>query len=154
MIRPLFAQIFAPPKGARVGNALRSALEWWHRVLQLDLCERIPMREVRQPAIELFTDARGYPPRAAAVIFRDGDFAHTSMEVQAYILDSLIARADNQIMALELLGVALGLSTFVDMCRGRVVRCWVDNTGGESALIRCSAKRLDHNRIVHGVWAF
>ena len=70
------------------------------------------------------------------------------------MLDSLIARADNQIMALEILGVALGLSTFVDMLRGRVVRCWVDNAGGEAALLRGSARKIDHNRIVHGVWAF
>ena len=61
-------------------------------------------------------------------------------------------RRDMQIMGLELLAIVLGLSTFFAECRGRVVRVWTDNAGGEGALKKGSSFSDDHNAIVHMTW--
>ena len=47
-------------------------------------------------------------------------------------------------MALELLSIALGLSSFEPWVRGRRVMIWSDNTGAESATKRGSARCVAH----------
>ena len=75
----------------------------------------------------LFADARGYPPRIAAVLMlydavrvsqrrlhsilticRDGDIKYCDMPVPEHIMASFTKRKDGQIMGLELLSIALG----------------------------------------------
>ena len=48
-------------------------------------------------------------------------------------------------MALELLSVALGISTFAPHLEGRRVRVWSDNIGAEHGMRTCAAKSPDHN---------
>ena len=48
-------------------------------------------------------------------------------------------------MALDLLAVAVGLSTFGEMLGGYNVRVWTDNVGGEGA------RSQDHNLLVHNL---
>ena len=55
-------------------------------------------------------------------------------------------------MALELMAIVPGVSTFRSLLAGRRVRIWCDNVGGEHALKTGSAKATDHNLIVHGIW--
>ena len=42
-------------------------------------------------------------------------------------------RGDNQITSLEILSIALGISTFAKEIEGRNLIIWSDNTGAESA---------------------
>ena len=63
-----------------------------------------------------------------------------------------VKRADQQIMGLELLSIALGLCTFKAQCEGRIVFVHSDNKGAESAFARGSARCFDHRDIVHDMW--
>ena len=61
-------------------------------------------------------------------------------------------RHDDQILALEMLAVALGVQTFLaNICKKDVV-IWTDNVGCEFALRKKAAKAADHNAIVHWIW--
>lgn len=62
-------------------------------------------------------------------------------------------RNDSQIMALEQVAIALGLSTFLKELHNRKVIVWSDNTAAEAATKRGSAKSWDHCAIVHQTWA-
>jgi hypothetical protein len=68
------------------------------------------------------------------------------------VIDTFVKRSDSQIMALELLAVAVGLSTFGEMLCGYNVRVWTDNVSGKGALRSGAARSPDHNLLVHGVW--
>ena len=58
--------------GAAASQQLRVALEWWADVLALELCEVRAWVPDQREAAQLFVDARGTPPRVAAVLFLDG----------------------------------------------------------------------------------
>ena len=151
MLRPLFQQEHAPLKGGRLGSSLRLALSWWKQVLALKLTQR---RLVRQPTevVELFCDARGTPPRLSAVLFADGVVEYTDLATPQQLLDLFGQRDDAQIMGQELLAIALGLCTFLKKLRGRCVRVWTDNKGGECCLRSGAARAGDHNLLVHALW--
>ena len=102
--------------------------------------------------VELFCDARGEPPRVAAVLFDAGDVLFTDVKPTDEMMRIFTSRKDSQIMGLELLSIALCLSTFGARLAGKIVRIWTDNIGGEKALGRGSAKADDHNLIVHAIW--
>ena len=104
--------------------------------------------------IELFCDARGFPARLAAVIFIDGNIVYTDWAPPPHLLRIFESRKDSQIMGLELLAIALGLSTFLSEVADRKVRIWCDNVGGEQATRKGAAKQFDHNCIVHCLWLF
>ena len=55
-------------------------------------------------------------------------------------------------MSLELLSIALGLSSFAPWLKGRKVHVWSDNTGAEASTSRGSARSFDHTCLVHAVW--
>jgi len=155
LLRPLFAQQHAPLEGNRVGPNLRVALNWWSRILSLGISEAWPVNiSDRPPVADVFVDARGWPPRAAAVIHVEGRIAYTSFMPSDEILASFLDRADSQIMGLELLSAALGLSTFAELIEHRTARLWIDNRGGECALLRGSAASSGHNCLVHNIWGF
>ena len=61
-------------------------------------------------------------------------------------------RGDGQITPLELLAVALGLATFSDLFKGKLVRVWVDNTGCEHMTRRQRGRSRDHNDVVRAIW--
>eukprot|EP00969_Alexandrium_andersonii_P024986 1091272-Alexandrium_andersonii.AAC.1 len=67
MLRPFFAQQYAPlPRGA-LGEMLRLALQWWTAALRWRLSRDAPAVPVRD-TVHLFCDARGWPSRIAAVL--------------------------------------------------------------------------------------
>ena len=90
------------------------------------------------------------------------------------ILNSFMKRGDNQITSLEILSIALGISTFAKEIAGRNLIIWSDNTGAESAtrkgvvfavdfLCACirfalcyalagSTKQFDQNCLIHAMW--
>ena len=125
------------------------------------------------PLAHMFVDARGVPPRCAAVLFVDGQRFYTDGQPSDKVMDAFVARADNQIMTLEILAISVGLSTFADELRGRKVVVFSDNRGAEvgsvlrlsqfprvlpmlSALQAASrngrAKCVDHCGLIHEIW--
>ena len=56
---------------------------------------------------------------------------HTDFEPPEDLLKKFRSRKDNQILGLELLAIALGLSSFRSMVEKRRVVVWSDNTGAE-----------------------
>ena len=109
--------------------------------------------ETRQtPGVELFCDARGQPAHLAAVLYIDGNIVFADWAPPQSLMTLFQSRKDNQIMGLELLAIALGLSTFGELLLGRNVRVWSDNTGSEHATRRGASKQFDHNCIAHCIW--
>ena len=86
------------------------------------------------PLAHLFVDARGVPPRCAAVLFVDGQRLYTDGQPSDQIMNAFEERADNQIMTLEILAISVGLSTFAAELRGRKVIVFSDNKGAEACL--------------------
>ena len=68
------------------------------------------------------------------------------------LLDLCLQRQNEQIMAQEILAIALGLCTFKDKFAGRCVRIWTDNAGSECVLKCGGARASDHNLWVHSIW--
>ena len=56
-------------RSSELDAELRLALQWWLEVLEGDMVEVRPWRKQRKRPIHMFSDARGEPPRVAAVIF-------------------------------------------------------------------------------------
>ena len=138
MLRPIFDQ--KRIRNGKVGDALKLALRWWLFVLELELCEDnlwvVPQTEVAH----IFVDARGEPPRCAAVLFLDGRWYYTDGRPSSRIIERLAPRRDNQIMAYESIAILLGLSTFSKLLSGRRVVVWSDNKGAE---VRMTMVHLD-----------
>jgi len=109
---------------------------------------------VESQVIKLFCDARGSPARLAAVIFVNDQILFTDFAPPSSLLEMSRSRNDDQIMGLEMLASALGLSTFEDHIKGKNVCLWSDNVGGECASRRGSAKNFDNNCIVHCLWLY
>lgn len=119
-------------RSSHVGADLRDALAWWSRILELDIVEK---REWNAPTTEtahLFVDASGEPPYIGAVLAIDGALYYTDGPVPERFMQWLHARADAQIMALEIAAIAVGLSSFQHLLRGRKVLVFSDNTGAEA----------------------
>ena len=77
----------------------------------------------------------------------------TSWDPTGCFWAELEQRRDAQINALELAAAVLGLATFGPLLRGATVRLWIDNSAGESQIKKGSARKWDHNRIVHHAWS-
>ena len=97
-------------------------------------------------------DARSTPPRLAAVLYADGEVLYCDWAPPGDLVGRFIAREDGQIAGLEILAVALGLSTWADRLRGRDVVIYSDNTVAEFCLKKGSAKALDHCALIHAFW--
>ena len=151
MLRPLFQQEHAPLPGGKLGDSLKLALKWWQKALALKMSQKVLVAEETE-VVELFCDARGSPPRLAAVLFADGRIQYTDLETPEELLKLFEAREDAQIMGQELLAIAVGLCTFMESLRGRCVRVWTDNKGGECALRSGAARAGDHNLLIHAMW--
>ena len=74
------------------------------------------------------------------------------MEPSTSTLACFRSRRDNQIISLVLLSIALELSTFSMILKGRRVRIWSDNNGSEASLRKGRARSFDHNALVHCLW--
>ena len=150
MLIPLYCQ--ARHTHTSVSKQLRLALCWWREALALNLQQTHLWAEAQQPWVHLFCDARGHPPHIAAVLAIDGKTFFCEMPAPPKVLEGFIRRADNQIMGLEMLSIALGLSSFQELLVGRRVVVWSDNTGAEAAAARGTAKQFDHGCLAHCLW--
>ena len=152
MLRPLFAQ--AAVQHGRVGPQLRVALSWWLAVLKSDIVETRRWHEPTGRPMHLFVDARGYPPRCAAILFTcDGRVLWTDGRPSADCLARFQDRGDNQIMSLEVLAIAVGLSTFIKELAGQKVVIYSDNVGAENSCRNGTAKCWDHASMIHCIWS-
>ena len=132
MLRPIFDQ--KSRRDGQLCNELRRSLQWWLRVLGTDMVELRPWKPVTTKAGHLFCDASANPAQLGAVSILDGTWWWCHYTPPAHILSLFSKRNDNQIMGLELLAVALGLSTFADKLRSRRVVIHCDNTGSEASV--------------------
>ena len=108
-------------------------------------------RAVASP-VYLLADARSTPPRVAAVLYADGEFCYCDYAPPDDLVGRFQARDDGQIAGLEILAVAVGLSTWADRLRGRDVVIYSDNAVAEFCLKKGSAKALDHCASIHAFW--
>ena len=150
LIRPLFAH--SKQHGVMVQQRLRVALEWWAEVLALELCETRAWVPDRREAAQLFVDARSTPPRVAAVLFLDGQASYSDWAPPECVMRHFKRRGDAQIMSLELLAIAFGLSTFSGALVGRRVRLWSDNVGAEAATRKGASKEWDYSCLINSLW--
>ena len=165
--RPLFAR--AHGKQWWMLKPLRAALEWWSEALSRRIVEtrawlpdrRLPRafavrrargtaaarrgalvggRRVAPPAewlrraIALAAPARGGPASSCRRLFRE--------------------RNDAQIAGLEILVIAVGLSTFAEALRGCEVRIFSDSVLADGALRRGAARAFHRHGLIHGARSF
>ena len=126
-------------RNAGIGDALLTALKWWLAVLELDIVEERSWYAPELPPVHLYVDARSTPPRCAAVLFINGKTLYCDGEPHAGIMRWFQSRADGQITSLEILAIAVGMSTFSEELAGRKVIVYSDNTGAE---VRVSYHRI------------
>lgn len=72
MIRPIFDRKCSPD--GSLGRELHVALRWWLHVLELDICKEHAWNAPQSSVAHLWVDARGVPPRLAAVLCIDGEW--------------------------------------------------------------------------------
>ena len=153
MLRPLFCH--AKGRRPEVRRELRLAMRWWMHVLDYDLHQERPWREAVGDHATLIVDARSTPPRLAAVFIPPaGEVQFCDMAPGEKALRHFCQRGDGGILALELLAIALGLSTFAEQLAGGTVVVFSDNTGAERATARGSAATWDYSAVVHCLWRF
>jgi len=131
----------------------RCSLTWWLDVLERGVAEHAAW-EAREPAppLLLWADARGSPARIAAVLYADGSWLYTDLAPDPDVMRQFKARDDNQIAGLEMLAVALGVSTWDRLIQGRSLRVFSDNTVAEWGFRKGTARELDHAALVHTFW--
>ena len=79
----------------------------------------------------LFCDARGEPPHLGAVLLLGEECYWTHLAPSHEVLRCFQRRSDNQIMALELLSISLGMSTIEHLIANKCTIIHSDNTGSE-----------------------
>ena len=151
MLGPLFRQKFAA-RPWKLSEDLRNALCWWQRILKLGIAEKSAWQSPKSDIVHIFCDAAGEPARVAAIVWYKGETLYTDCEPPSVITNRWCARQDQQIMGLELLSIALALSTFEHLCRGRRVIIFRDNRGAECCFRNGAAKHRDHSHIVNAMW--
>ena len=139
-------------RSSAITAQLELSLEWWIEVLEKGITERREWQRERLRPVHLFCDARSTPPRVAAILLRDGQRRFCDMQPDEKQLGFFKKRGDNQIMSLELLSIALGVSTWAGLLEGRDLVIWSDNSGAEAATRKGSTKQFDHNCLVHALW--
>jgi len=151
LLRPIYDQCSRCDD--KMGMPLRRALSWWETALENEISETKEWNLRADEPIHIFCDARGAPPHLAAVLVTRERTLMTHMPAPTELLDMFIKRNDNQIMGLELLGLALALSTFREMIRGKCIIMHCDNSGAEVAFSKGSARAWDHAQLVNAMWA-
>ena len=150
MLYPIYGQMKS--RTGHIQDELRLALEWWLEALQRDICELRPWVLTDTPTCRLLVDARSKPPRLAAVLLIDGVNYYSDWQPPASVMSMFKPRDDGQIMSLELLAIAFGLSTFQHWIKDRNVHIYSDNTGAEHTTDRGGARAFDHTCLIHGIW--
>ena len=65
---PLQSDTCLRSKTSDLNKELELALKWFAEVLQDEICEVVPWQRARKKPVHMFCDARGDPPRIAAVV--------------------------------------------------------------------------------------
>ena len=78
MVRPLFQH--AHGYGKRLSGNVRDSLTWWHEVLSNRIVEMKKFKASGQAPVLMWADARGSPPRLAAVALIDGQWHFCDMD--------------------------------------------------------------------------
>ena len=151
MLRPLFIQKFAP-KPWRLSKDLKIALQWWQSILDKGIAEKYTWQQPATDVVHIFCDAAGDPARVAAIAWDRGATYYADCEPPAAITRRWSERNDQQIMGLELLSIALALSSFEWLCKSRKVVIYSDNTGAECCFRNAAAKHMDHAQLVNAMW--
>lgn len=68
------------------------------------------------------------------------------------IMEKFSKRSDNQITTLEVLAIAIGLSTFGDLLANRRVIIFSDNKGAEGSVRNGASKAWDQSMLIHEIW--
>ena len=131
MLRPIYDQ--QTKRCGKIDFELRSALEWWRIMLSKEIVEFHEWAAPMGRPVHLFADARGNPAHVGAVLIIDGACYWTHSSVPSHLMCRFRRREDQQIMGLELLGMALGVSTFANMIQQRKLVIHCDNTGAEAS---------------------
>ena len=152
MIRPFYCQQYAPTRRSKCDRALRQAVRWWLEVFKKDLTQEISLKH-RHKTTTMFCDASGSPPIVAAVLIDNKNIFFCESAVPSKVFEKFASRNDDQIMALELYAILMGIESFADKIASSNLTVWTDNVGGECALKRQTARAADHNQLVHQVWA-
>ena len=118
----------------------------------MQLCETRLWQPVVTRTAHLLCDARSTPPRVAAVLVIDGAKFYADEAPPQETISFLQPRGDGQITSLEILAIAFGLSTFIDMIRGRNVHVHSDNTGAQHTTAAGRARVFDHTMLIHSIW--
>ena len=150
MLRPLYDHSHG--RSSALNGDSELALKWWLEILSLRLVQNRPWSHAARDTVYLFADARGSPPRVAAVLRTAQGVVYTDWEPSAQCISAFYRREDSQIMGLEILSVALGLCAFGELLRGKHVMVFSDNTGAEAAIKSGSAARFDHCCLAHSIW--
>jgi len=151
MLYPIFKQRHA--RSSLVGDELRLALRWWVEALAQNMSELRPWdTRCNQKPLHLLVDARSTPPRVAAVLIQGGVLYYSDAQPSNELMQIFTKRDDNQIMSLEILSIAFGLSVFKDQLRGQNVHVHSDNTAAQHNTAKGRAKTFDHTCLVHGIW--
>ena len=133
LLRPIYEQCVR--YNSEIDKPLRHALIWWECILSRQICEVKAWHKNVEAPVHVFCDARGSPPHLAAVLLTRHECVVTHMPAPQAILEMFVQRSDAQIMGLELLGLALALSTFAASLRGKRVVMHCDNSGAEVLLL-------------------
>jgi len=78
-------------------------------VLKHEVVEERAWNAPDTPLAHMFVDARGVPPRCAAVLFVDGQRHYTDGQPSEKLMNAFEERADNQIMNFRDLGDLCGV---------------------------------------------
>ena len=172
MVRPLFQH--AHGHGSRLSDNVRDSLSWWHDVLDRRVVELRKFKASVQAPVVMWADARGSPPRLAAVALINDQWFFCDMEPSVKTLRrargapvrrapsrsarpprrrQFSQRADSQITGLEILAVALGLCTWESSLQGRDLIVFSDNTAAEAILKKGCASACDHRALAHVFWS-
>ena len=68
------------------------------------------------------------------------------------ILEKFSKRKDNQITTLEVLAIAIGLSTFGALLENKRVSIFSDNEGAEGSVRNGASTAWDQSMLIHEIW--
>jgi len=152
MLRPLYSWQHGWRSDIPDDCPLRTALKWWLQVLSAHITELRSWKHTPDETVYLYADASAEPAHVAAVLFTNDGTVFSDWQPTEEFMEIFTPRSDHQIMGLEMVAIALGISTFKDYLRDKHVMLFSDNVGAEGAIKKGSAKCFDHCHIVHTIW--
>jgi hypothetical protein len=85
-------------------------------------------------------------------LFGGHQILYTDGQPALAIMERFMKRSDNQITTLEVLAIAVGLSTFGELLENRRVVIFSDNVGAEGSVRKGACKAWDISMLIHEIW--